>query len=88
VAGSAPIADRELLAELEGGRLHRFAGFATLVDQVPASGAGVYTIWDEEGSLVYVGVAGNRDGSLFNRLRSHASGRRSGDQFCVYVADH
>jgi hypothetical protein len=21
-------------------------------------------------------------------LRSHASGRRSGDQFCVYVADH
>ncbi len=23
-----------------------------------------------------------------SRLRSHASGRRSGDQFCVYVADH
>jgi hypothetical protein len=21
-------------------------------------------------------------------VRSHASGRRSGDQFCVYVADH
>jgi hypothetical protein len=21
-------------------------------------------------------------------LRSHASGRRSGDQFCIYVADH
>ena len=25
---------------------------------------------------------------LATRLRSHASGRRSGDQFCVYVADH
>ena len=24
---------------------------------------------------------------LFTRLASHASGRRSGDQFCVYVAD-
>src|SRR5947208_2247003 len=25
---------------------------------------------------------------LTSRLGSHASGRRSGDQFCVYVADH
>jgi hypothetical protein len=24
---------------------------------------------------------------LYTRLHSHASGRRSGDQFCVYVAD-
>ena len=24
---------------------------------------------------------------LRDRLRSHASGRRSGDQFCIYVAD-
>jgi hypothetical protein len=24
---------------------------------------------------------------LFTRLRSHADGRRSGDQFCVYVSD-
>lgn len=24
---------------------------------------------------------------LFTRLNSHSSGRRSGDQFCVYVAD-
>ena len=24
---------------------------------------------------------------LYTRLASHASGRRSGDQFCVYVAD-
>jgi hypothetical protein len=24
---------------------------------------------------------------IYTRLKSHASGRRSGDQFCVYVAD-
>jgi hypothetical protein len=50
----------------------------------------VYTIWDDVGELIYVGVAGrNPEGKgLASRLRSHASGRRSGDQFCVYVADH
>ncbi len=26
-------------------------------------------------------------GGLFSQLNSHASGRRSGDQFCVYVSD-
>ena len=29
---------------------------------------------------------GKRRG-LFNRLNSHAGGRRSGDQFCVYLCD-
>jgi hypothetical protein len=50
----------------------------------------VYTVWDDAGGLVYTGVAGrNPTGAgLASRLRSHASGKRSGDQFCVYVADH
>jgi hypothetical protein len=88
-AAAAP-AEKDRLAELETGELHRFADYATLGGLVPSAGAGVYTIWDEDGSLVYVGVAGrNPDGKgLSSRLRSHASGRRSGDQFCVYVADH
>lgn len=54
------------------------------------------------GPFVYVGIAGckpkakpdestpgrskGRKG-LWDRLRTHASGLRSGDQFCVYVAD-
>jgi hypothetical protein len=78
------------LAQLKDGQLHRFSDYATLGDVVPRGGAGVYTIWDDAGSLVYVGIAGrNPDGKgLDGRLRSHASGRRSGDQFCVYVADH
>jgi hypothetical protein len=78
------------LAELEVGPAYRFAEHAGRGEVIPASGAGVYTIWDDDGALVYVGVAGrNPSGKgLASRLRSHASGRRGGDQFCVYVADH
>ena len=64
---------------------------------VPAFGAGVYTIWHNDGRLIYVGMSGrgitaqtirrNTPQGIYTRLRSHASGRRSGDQFCVYVAD-
>jgi hypothetical protein len=62
---------------------------------VPKIAAGVYTVWDQD-YLVYVGMAGraitgDRTGSkptgLWDRLRSHAEGRRSGNQFCVYVCD-
>jgi hypothetical protein len=64
--------------------------------------AGVYTIWQGD-KLLYVGMAGralteaqialerqaNRRSprGLFSRLKSHAAGRRSGDQFCLYVCD-
>ena len=70
------------------------------VDDVPDVAAGVYAIWDDY-QLIYVGMSGRGATSsllevkrsegkrfgLFTRLASHASGRRSGDQFCVYVAD-
>jgi hypothetical protein len=68
---------------------------------VPRISAGVYTIW--QGDLfIYVGMAGrslsvedittNRTKSckamgLYTRLNAHSAGRRSGDQFCVYVSD-
>jgi hypothetical protein len=82
--------DEALIDQLEQGPLHRFAEYATLTDVIPGSGAGVYTIWDDGGGLVYAGIAGRNPAGrgLASRLRSHASGRRSGDQFCVYVADH
>jgi hypothetical protein len=63
--------------------------------------AGAYTVWEGD-KLVYAGMAGRsltagsimdhrndptRVTGLRSRLASHASGRRSGDQFCVYVAD-
>jgi hypothetical protein len=67
---------------------------------LPLIAAGVYTIWDGT-QLIYAGMAGRSltreaitEGrraimvkGLRQRLGSHASGRRSGDQFCVYVAD-
>jgi hypothetical protein len=80
--------DREWLRTLRDGRRHRFSSFHE-VDELPRTGAGVYTIWREVGTLVYVGIAGrNISGKgLHGRLKSHYQGRRSGDQFCVYVAD-
>ena len=84
---------------LKEGPEHAFANWP--VNAVPAVAAGVYTIWDHD-RLIYVGMSGRgatqrildekrRESAsfgLFNRLASHASGRRSGDQFCVYVADY
>jgi hypothetical protein len=58
--------------------------------------AGVYAVWDGA-TLIYCGMSGRefekgvaaarvRYG-LVTRLASPASGRLSGDQFCVYVAN-
>lgn len=64
--------------------------------QLPAVAAGVYAIWEED-RLMYCGMSGREftravEGGrerygLVTRLASHASGRLSGDQFCVYVAN-
>jgi hypothetical protein len=64
---------------------------------VPTFGAAVYTIWHRDGRFIYVGMSGRGISAetphgtapqgIYTRLKSHASGRRSGDQFCVYVAD-
>jgi hypothetical protein len=85
--------------ELEAGSLHRFGDWPN--DQVPKRVAGVYTVWDG-GRLLYVGMSGRAmtaehlevspngrvvTKGLWTRLNAHASGRRSGDQFCVYVCD-
>jgi hypothetical protein len=62
--------------------------------EVPTFGAGVYTIWHHDGRFIYVGMSGrgmtadtahrNKPQGIYTRLKSHASGRRSGDQFCIY----
>ncbi len=84
--------------DLAEGNRHAFCDWP--VSAVPDVAAGVYAIWDND-QLIYVGMSGRGatrsllevkrfDGKrfgLFTRLASHASGRRSGDQFCVYVAD-
>ncbi len=64
---------------------------------IPLVTAGVYVIWDAK-ELIYCGMSGReiekhtytnskKKYGLINRLNSHASGRLSGDQFCVYVAN-
>lgn len=93
------ISDRqELLHTLETGPCHRFSDWPN--PSVPKVATGVYTVW-EHGRLIYVGMSGRglaaedtdapdepvKAKGLWTRLNSHASGRRSGDQFCVYVCD-
>jgi hypothetical protein len=88
-----------VLLALEDGPSYSFHEWPNY--RVPEVAAGVYTIW-QGAQLVYVGMAGRsltrehviatrsegaKRTGLFSRLGSHAGGRRSGDQFCVYVAD-
>jgi len=63
---------------------------------IPDVAAGVYAIWNKK-RLIYCGMSGReiekalKDGKkkygLITRLHSHASGRLSGNKFCVYVAN-
>ena len=87
------------LRELGHGPVYSFKDWPN--PKVPDVAAGVYTVWRGD-EFIYVGMSGrgltaddilrgrNERGSrkgLYSRLESHASGRRSGDQFCVYVCD-
>jgi hypothetical protein len=92
---AAMLLSAQQTTELGNGTAYSFASWPNPL--VPTFGAGVYTIWHTDGHFIYVGMSGreitaetirrNTPQGLYNRLQSHASGRRSGDQFCVYVAD-
>lgn len=85
----------QLANDLSSGPAYLFADWPNVA--VSTFGAGVYTIWHNDGRFIYVGMSGrgmttetirrNTPRGIYTRLKSHASGRRSGDQFCVYVAD-
>ncbi|TWX65320.1 hypothetical protein ESZ36_18555 [Colwellia demingiae] len=61
---------------------------------IPSVSAGIYAIWNDD-ELFYCGMSGceieknqhKKKYDLVTRLHSHAIGRLSGDQFCVYVAN-
>ena len=83
----------EIFEALTSGPAHSFRD--ALHDRLPLACIGVYTIWRGD-EFVYVGVAGRnldlavehkRMRGVRDRLDSHRSGRRSGDQFAVYVCD-
>jgi predicted GIY-YIG superfamily endonuclease len=61
--------------------VHRFADWPNR--DVPKGKPGVYLIY-HEGRWIYIGMA---SANLYGRLNQHARGKRSGDQFCVYVGD-
>jgi len=73
---------------------HKFSDWPN--PDIPSVAAGVYAIWHGE-QLIYCGMSGReieramKEGrqryGLVTRLESHAQGRLSGDQFCVYVAN-
>ena len=86
-----------IIDHLAHGPLHRFADWPNA--DVPRVAIGLYSVWRGE-EFIYIGMAGRaseavlhaahqagRACGLRDRLGSHATGRRSGDQFCVYVAD-
>lgn len=85
------IIDADSLSALHQGPLHWFSDWP--IGDVPSAGSIVYTIWNCAGAFIYVGMAGRNGISSakpkgpFGRLESHASGRRSGNQFCIYVCD-
>ena len=85
----------QLANDLSSGPAYLFADWPN--SAVSTFGAGVYTIWHKDSRFMYVGMSGrgittetsrrNTPQGIYTRLQSHAGGRRSGDQFCVYVAD-
>lgn len=72
---------QEQLNILENGPAYPFSDQDKL-NELPEE-PGVYTIWKGD-RFLYVGMAKE---SLRKRLKSHASGHRGGDQFCIYVCD-
>jgi len=87
------------IEQLKSGPLHHFSDWPNR--DLPRAAAGVYSIWNKDSQFIYVGMAGRGKSAadilaasqtgkitgLYQRLNSHASGMRSGDQFCVYVQD-
>ena len=71
----------QLWDELNQQPVHRFADWPN--KEVPKGKPGAYLIY-QEGRWIYIGMSFK---NLQGRLNQHARGKRSGDQFCVYVGD-
>ena len=58
---------------------------------IPKNGSIIYSVWDDNEKFIYIGISGLQKSlekrNPLSRMISHASGVRSGDQFCVYVSD-
>ena len=62
------------------------------IAEVPAFGSIIYTVFLDGTDFIYVGIGGLagatvQDRNPRSRIIQHAQGRRSGDQFCIYIQD-
>ncbi len=84
---------------LEQGPAHAFHDWPT--QSVPKVAMGIYTVWEGErllyarragdtltkSKVVQLRKHGNQRRGLYERLTSHAFGRRTADQFCLSICD-
>ena len=62
------------------------------IDHIPTYGSIIYTVFLDRSEFIYVGIGGLSGKSVKernprSRIIQHAQGRRSGDQFCIYIQD-
>jgi hypothetical protein len=80
---------------LETGKLFSFGDWPN--EEIPMVSVGAYTVWLGE-QLLYVGYSGRnlrpheiksakKAKGLMTRIKSHRSGLRTSDPFCIYVCD-
>ena len=62
------------------------------IRQIPEFGSILYAVFLDKTEFIYIGIGGlsganakSRDPR--SRIRQHTQGRRSGDQFCIYIQD-
>ena len=62
------------------------------INHIPSFGSIIYTVFLDRSEYIYVGIGGLSGKSVQernprSRIIQHAQGRRSGDQFCIYIQD-
>jgi len=62
------------------------------INHIPEFGSILYTVFLDRKEFIYVGIGGLSGKSVKernprSRIIQHSQGRRSGDQFCIYIQD-
>ena len=62
------------------------------IAEIPSFGSIIYTVFLDGANFIYVGIGGLAGATVHDRnprsrIIQHAQGRRSGDQFCIYIQD-
>jgi hypothetical protein len=62
------------------------------IKHIPEYGSILYTVFLDQKEFIYVGIGGlsgksAKERNPRSRIIQHSQGRRSGDQFCIYIQD-